>query len=215
MSPAYSIPGPIATILKAVEAAFPGAEVYVDRPLPGGPSIVYVRPPGMPTVYHSVSDLEVAQAIDLWGLATAIAERLAVEITRHRVLQAKEESQQTQVFMAPQLPEAPTVSFPVVSLPPVPKWASYSDPPIWWLPESPTPNPTIEALANLAPALVVKRVMCPAPACQIVIPQTLAAMIPHLNDLHQWTRERIADWLEGPEFADTDLVLNHAASSGD
>jgi hypothetical protein len=43
------------------------------------------------------------------------------------------------------------------------------------------------------------RVTCPTPKphwphCRE--PQRVLAMVTHLNDIHRWTRERIADWLE-------------------
>jgi hypothetical protein len=37
------------------------------------------------------------------------------------------------------------------------------------------------------------------PACQIAMPAT--SVVTHLNDKHEWTRERIADWLEPIERA--------------
>jgi len=33
--------------------------------------------------------------------------------------------------------------------------------------------------------------------CQCSRDMSTAAVLPHLNDVHRWTRERIADWLEG------------------
>ena len=39
---------------------------------------------------------------------------------------------------------------------------------------------------------------CPEKGCQLHHTTTL--LVTHLNDDHQWTRERIADWLEGLGF---------------
>jgi hypothetical protein len=36
---------------------------------------------------------------------------------------------------------------------------------------------------------------CPAEGCRKRL--YLAALLVHLNDDHRWTREHIADWLEG------------------
>lgn len=39
---------------------------------------------------------------------------------------------------------------------------------------------------------------CPEKECTICSPVTL--IVTHLNDEHQWSREKIADWLEGLGF---------------
>jgi hypothetical protein len=37
---------------------------------------------------------------------------------------------------------------------------------------------------------------CPVPNCEDYKDNSLTTIVGHLNDDHEWTRERIADWLE-------------------
>ena len=75
---------------------------------------------------------------------------------------------------------------------------------------------TVVILENLFPALkTMKSGGCPAPfSSRCLFPRekvTLAALVMHLNDAHEWTRERIADWLETLPI---DLTIQ-AVSKGD
>lgn len=71
----------------------------------------------------------------------------------------------------------------------------------------------VRQLSEVVPALENHTVTCPAPGfnCPPGVPSTLAGMIIHLNDRHQWSRERIADWLDTLPI---DLTLQ-PASTGD
>lgn len=53
------------------------------------------------------------------------------------------------------------------------------------------------ALAEAIPGFADARAECPC-SCYSLAPtkSTLANCIVHLNDSHEWTRERIADWLD-------------------
>lgn len=53
-------------------------------------------------------------------------------------------------------------------------------------------------LAAVCPALNTVQRPCPEPLCenQGYKDQTLGALIPHINDDHNWSREKIADWLD-------------------
>lgn len=47
--------------------------------------------------------------------------------------------------------------------------------------------------------LIESNAECPTSPCTIEVPFCLMNIIFHLNDVHQWTREAIADWLESEE----------------
>lgn len=49
----------------------------------------------------------------------------------------------------------------------------------------------LPCLRDVAPA-------CPGENCNVLVPRvdTLSTRIAHMNDYHEWARERIADWLE-------------------
>lgn len=90
-----------------------------------------------------------------------------------------------------------------------PPWA-FNPPPAYTpapmpLPKAnPLPEPGIVALRNpgeelgqVIPELFSFRAPCPHEGCtEGVGSDTLYRLIQHLNDNHQWTRERIADWLD-------------------
>lgn len=59
-------------------------------------------------------------------------------------------------------------------------------------------HPTLDALLRLCPGLQDASADCPECHLTGVVP--LGNLIPHVNDKHQWTRERIADWLETLPF---------------
>jgi hypothetical protein len=63
-------------------------------------------------------------------------------------------------------------------------------------------------LAELCPALLRHRVVCPVADCLYYeyakYPNRLTSVIQHLNDGHKYTREEIADWLE---TLDVDIQL--------
>lgn len=40
---------------------------------------------------------------------------------------------------------------------------------------------------------------CPMDCCASLVFESVSRLIPHLNDVHGWTRERIADWVESVE----------------
>ena len=71
----------------------------------------------------------------------------------------------------------------------------------------------VKELAALVPALTLQWVACPTPdpilvankgkpACR---PCKISVMVLHLNDVHGWSREKIADWLES--IPDLDLTI--------
>jgi hypothetical protein len=66
-----------------------------------------------------------------------------------------------------------------------------------YAPSSPAPaddySSSGDKLGAILPGLS-DRVACPAPSCGLV--DTVTARVIHLNDVHKWTREAIADWLE-------------------
>lgn len=47
------------------------------------------------------------------------------------------------------------------------------------------------------PVLAVQVSCCPQ--CGTHCAETVDSVVPHLNDSHEWTRERIADWVESIE----------------
>jgi hypothetical protein len=53
------------------------------------------------------------------------------------------------------------------------------------------------ALGHRFPELLLCSWRCPA--CKRVTPDNLMHLLYHLNDDHQWTRERIADWVASVE----------------
>lgn len=50
-------------------------------------------------------------------------------------------------------------------------------------------------------ALLTSKTVCPECAYRNVAisPMAISLVVPHLNDVHRWTRERIADWVEVQE----------------
>ena len=59
----------------------------------------------------------------------------------------------------------------------------------------------VSQLFEICPGLTTTRSPCPEGDLGAV---NLSSLIPHLNDNHRWTRERIADWLE---TLDVDLTV--------
>lgn len=64
------------------------------------------------------------------------------------------------------------------------------------LAETKTPHSVSGALDSLVPALGTASAVCPGQGCERAKPKPLKENIIHLNDLHHWTRESIADWLD-------------------
>jgi hypothetical protein len=118
----------------------------------------------------------------------------------------------------------PTVNGEMVLLMPESTWymAVYLDNALgmylaWVKCPSPSPPPGLgdvaEALRSLCPAYISEKTPCPA--CLLAsggiaylaygsIAISVGQQIVHLNDFHRWTREEIADWLEG---LDVDLTI--------
>ncbi len=185
-------------VLKAVRAVFPYVQTYHG---PNG-EIAFVIPTqdGLPEIRSTVSPYMMTASADPWVIGMMVAERLTVDIARQRVLQAKELDKAVKKVAPPPVPPLPAVQW--IMSPDLPATSHHS---------------TVTALSELAPALNSVMANCPAPSKPSggCASGSLAVMIQHLNDHHRWTREQIADWLDGPDFAEVDLVLNHAASSGD
>lgn len=64
------------------------------------------------------------------------------------------------------------------------------------------------ALRAAFPLLAEVNVVCPA--CGRNQMTLHVGMIPHLNDFHNWTRERIADWVETIEQKEPSLTADNA-----
>lgn len=54
------------------------------------------------------------------------------------------------------------------------------------------------------PWVGVTRQPCPVPLCISCSEAVVGTLIPHLNDHHLWTRERVADWVETIEPTEVD-----------
>ncbi len=57
---------------------------------------------------------------------------------------------------------------------------------------------TVDALLRLCPGLRDASAICPDCGTAGTVP--ISTLIPHINDSHKWTRERIADWLDTLPF---------------
>ena len=61
-------------------------------------------------------------------------------------------------------------------------------------------HPVLRELTQVCPALATDEFKCPE--CMYLA--VLGGIIPHLNDVHVWSRDAIADWLES---LDVDLTI--------
>ena len=79
------------------------------------------------------------------------------------------------------------------------------DLPISYTSWSMSSSPVVSQLSEIVPALATHIIQCPKCAyLGVARSDTLAKLIPHLNDHHKWTREAIADWLD---TLDVDLTV--------
>jgi hypothetical protein len=81
----------------------------------------------------------------------------------------------------------------------------------WYDPAPPKGNQlsgqrVFNALTALFPGAIDKEIRCPAcdKSGTVATRDSVIGMVPHLNDKHWWTREKIADWME---TLDVDLTL--------
>lgn len=63
-------------------------------------------------------------------------------------------------------------------------------------------NSVVSGLAKLVPAISGEAFPCPVDEC--AQRSIISSLIPHINDLHKWSREAIADWLDS---LDVDLTI--------
>jgi hypothetical protein len=61
------------------------------------------------------------------------------------------------------------------------------------------------------PLLNLQGVPSPCGCVLVIFADTLGGRITHLNDHHHWTRERIADWVESVERAETQTCERECA----
>lgn len=68
----------------------------------------------------------------------------------------------------------------------------------------------VKTLLDLTPGMKDVLPICPVDDdCQFgFIPRTVAMMVMHLNDSHEWTREQIAEWLDMLHRMGHDLSLH-------
>ncbi len=63
-------------------------------------------------------------------------------------------------------------------------------------------NPAVRSIKKIVPGFAYATASCPA--CEYYQEYPLETVIVHINDVHEWTRERIADWVD---LLDVDLTV--------